>query len=332
MNSNLQIARSYNAIGNYDKAILQYENLVRAHPNLEVPRFELGKLFLKTDKFQEAGFQFNDLIKEGSPNPEYYYYLGMSFIEQGNFEEGIQYLKSAYSLDNEHLRSIFQLGKYYVSQQEKDSVLLYVDKGLNFYPHDVSLINLKALALFNNNEYSKAMGLFEKLIELGENKPYIFEKLGECYTAAWEFDKAKRAYEILLNFEESASSAYKGLGYVYWKERKLDSAAVFFNKAIEAKKPNLATEYRALATLAREQNDLEEAKEYYTLAFAEDKSDYRLYYQICTMVDQLEVDPQIKLSQYESFIELFGDKKIYFSDVVMKRIIELKEVIHFEKP
>ncbi len=328
-NSNLQIARAYNAIGNYDKAIIQYEDVIANNPSFELPRFELGKLLLKTNKTQEAVYQFYDLIQEGSRNPEYYYYMGTTMIELDSFKEGIQFLKTAYNLDNEHLRSIFQLGKYYVGQQEKDSVLLYVDKGLDFYPNDVSLINLKALAMFNNDEYEKARILFEKLLDLGEGKPYIYEKLGQCYYRLWEFEKAKDAYNVLLNFDESIPTAYNGLGSVYWKEQKLDSAALFFKKAIKAKKPVLAGEYFALAGLAREQNDLKAALNYYQLAFEEDDTNYMVYYQICTLVDQLYEDPKVKLNQYSSFLEKFGDKKPYFSDVVAKRISELKEEMHF---
>lgn len=328
-NSNLQIARAYNSIGNYDKAIIQYESIIMDYPDLELPRFELGKLFLKTNKTPEAVYQFDYLKEQGSGNPEYYYYMGISMLKLDSTKAGVQFFKNAYNLDNEHLRSIFQLGKYYISQQEKDSTLLFVDKGLDFYPNDVSLINLKALALFNNDEYEKAMILFEKLLELGEVKPYIYEKLGSCYYKLWEFEKAKGAFSVLLNFEASISTAYNGLGQVYWKERKLDTAAIFFKKAIQAKKPNLAGEYSALAGLAREQNDLKTALNYYRLAFKEDETNYIAYYQICTMVDQLYKDPTVKLEHYTSFIKKFGVKKPYFSDVVAKRIVELKEEIHF---
>ena len=51
-NAQQQIARAYHAIGNYEKAITQYEHLVRRDSLLQIARFELGKLYLKT---KEAG-------------------------------------------------------------------------------------------------------------------------------------------------------------------------------------------------------------------------------------------------------------------------------------
>lgn len=45
----LQIARSYNAIGNFEKAIIQYESLISANANNQLAQFELGKLLIKVN-------------------------------------------------------------------------------------------------------------------------------------------------------------------------------------------------------------------------------------------------------------------------------------------
>jgi len=47
----LQIARAYNAIGNYEKAMLQYENIVQKNESQELATYELGRLYLKLKKF-----------------------------------------------------------------------------------------------------------------------------------------------------------------------------------------------------------------------------------------------------------------------------------------
>ena len=49
-----QIARAYNAIGNYDKAIAEYENVLQKETTFYRATFELGKLYLKTKKIENA--------------------------------------------------------------------------------------------------------------------------------------------------------------------------------------------------------------------------------------------------------------------------------------
>ena len=68
-NSGLQIARAYNAIGNLEKAILQYQSVVEQHPDWQIPRFEVGKLLLKTKAYDEARKLFSQLTGPGKRQP-----------------------------------------------------------------------------------------------------------------------------------------------------------------------------------------------------------------------------------------------------------------------
>jgi len=331
INSKLQIARAYNAIGNFDKAIAQYENIIHSDKNLQIARFELGKLFFKLDDFRAANTIFYNLTSEKKENPEYFYYLGETYRGSGEEASSLVAYKKAVALDSTHLRSLFQLGKYFVVKREKLQALKFIETGLRFYENDVSLINLKALALYNDYDYKNAAPQFEKLLELGEHKPHVYEKLAYSYLELWEFERAKEAFHELSKYDASESEAYFGLGRVYSKEEQLDSARVFFKKAIEAKRPNLSKEYNALANLARRQEDLKTALKYYTLAYEEDPSNHMAFYQICTVSDQFYKDPELKLKNYEMFLEKFGNKHPFFLKIASKRISELKEEIHFAK-
>ncbi len=326
--SDLQIARAYHHIGSYDKAAIQYEAIIQKDTSQQIAKFELGKLYIKVKEIAKAFDVFSQLTKQYS-NPEYFYYQGIVLQDLGKIDRSIEAFKHGVAIDSTHLRSIFELGKYYLSIREYNSALKFINRGLLIYPKDVGLINLKALAFYNNDQYKEAKPLFEALLEMGEKKDFIYEKLAYCYYKLWEFELSKRAYNKLLDFDNAISKAYYGLGEVYWRERKLDSAAIFFNKAIEAKNPILSKEYNALAQLAREENDLKKAMEYYKKAFEEDKENYMNYYQICTLADQYYKDPKIKLDYYQGFINQFGKNKPYFSEIVTKRISELKEEIHY---
>jgi tetratricopeptide (TPR) repeat protein len=259
LTAKLQIARAYNAIGNYDKAIRQYKNVTGTDSTLQIGKFELGKLLLKVKGGGEASVFFLNLAGKDSANPEYRYYLGESLQEMGLKDASIAAYKSAVAIDSTHLRSIFRLGKYYVAQREKNMALKYINQGLRFYENDVALINLKALAYFNNDEYEKGKPLFERLLELGEDKEHIYNKLAYCYYKNWELDKAKEMYTALLAFSEARPDAFFGLGNTSWRVKELDSAAIYFKKAIEEKKPYLGNEFNALARLARVQDDLKTA-------------------------------------------------------------------------
>ncbi|SDM53483.1 Flp pilus assembly protein TadD, contains TPR repeats [Kriegella aquimaris] len=327
--SALQIARAYNAIGNFDKSVAQYEGILKEHPTLQIARFELGKLYLKTKQAEKGKSLFEKLSEENNDNPEYLYYLAESLQWLKKTDESVLAYQKAVGLDSTHLRSLFQLGKYYVAQKEKDSALTYVDMGLRFYEKDVALINLKALAYYNNDEFGKAAPWFERLLELGERKEYIYYKLAICQYHMWEFEKAKTNYHVLLDIDDSNPDYYFNLGHVFFKDRMLDSAQYYIKLSKEVQEVNFAREYESLARIAAVQEKPEESIKYYKLSLKEDPDNMRVFYQVCFLSDQHLKDPKVKLEYYESFIKKFGNEQRYFSEMVSKRIKELKQEIHF---
>ena len=331
LEAGVQIARAYHAIGNFDKAIIEYKAVLKKEPDLQIAQFELGKLFLKVKDYDAARKLFTHLTAVAKDNAEYYYYLGETFRELQQPASSIVAYKNAVQNDSAHLRSLFQLGKYFVTKMETAQALKYIDKGLSYYGNDVALVNLKAITLFNNNEYKKALPFFEKLLELGEQKEFIYNKLAYCYFKNWEFEKAKATYNILLDIDERNAHVYYNLSQVYLKNRQLDSAKYFLKTAIEVKQPSFAREYMSLASLAREERDFKLAFDYYKMAYAEDESNEWMYFNVCTAADQFYSDPKPKLQYYENFITKFGASKHYYSKLVAKRITELKEEIHFTK-
>lgn len=327
--SGLQIARAYNAIGNYEKAIAQYRSVVEKHPERQIARFELGKLLLKDKDFNEARKLFTQLTGSGNDNPEYQYYLGQAFQELEQPASALIAYKKAIAIDSTHLRSLFQLGKYFTIKQERDQALKYVDAGLRFYENDVSLINLKALVYYNDNQYQKAIPWFERLLELGEIKGYVYEKLAYSYLKNWEFEKAKENYLTFIDFDEQHSDAYFGMASALQRNKQLDSAEIYIKKAMDVQRPILAEGYNRLAALARDRNDIKAALDYYKLAYKQTPSDEMLYFNICTTADQYYKDPKTKLDYYENFIAKFGTKMPYVSEMAVRRVKELKEEIHF---
>jgi len=329
--SSLQIARAYNAIGNYEKAIAQYESLVEKHPEWQIARFELGKLLLKAKAYDEARKLFSQLTGSGNDNPEYQYYLGQAFQELEQSASALIAYKAAVELDSTHLRSLFQLGKYFTIKLERNQALKYVDAGLRFYESDVSLINLKALIYYNDNQYQAAIPWFERLLELGETKPYVYEKLAYSYYKNWEFEKAKATYRTLIGIDDQNSDTYFGMASVLFRNKQLDSAEIYINKAMNVQRPVLAEGYSRLAGLARDRKDIKSVLDYYKLAYKQTPSDEMLYFNICTTADQYYKDPKTKLDYYENFIKKFGTKRPYASEMAARRVKELKEEIHFAK-
>ncbi len=328
-NSNLQIARAYNAIGNFDKSIAQYTAALDKNPKLDFVRFELGKLLLKTKNFGPALEAFNVLASSKQENPEYFYYLGRTFEFVKKTDKANKAFKTAVAMDSTHLRSLYALGKYYVGQEIKDSALVYIDQGLRFYGNDVAMINLKALAYYNNGQFQLAIPHFERLLELGEEKPFVYEKLAYGYFRNWEPEKALEAYHKLRSFPDKLAVAYAGLGEVYFKEKTLDSAQYYIEKSMEERRVLFDQEYADLGRIARLKGNTKKAMDYYTMAWKENKENYFNYYQVCILADEYYKDSKTSLTYYEKLLEMYPDLVPFVKERAKNRISEIKEEIHF---
>lgn len=328
-NASLQVARAYNAIGNYDKAIAQYTATLAKNPNLDIAQFELGKLLLKTKNHQLALEAFETLVSTKQQNPEYYYYLGRTLENSKKQEKANDAFRKAVALDSTHLRSLYSLGKYFVGQEIRDSALVYIDQGLRFYENDVSMVNLKAQAYFNNGQYKPALPWFERLIELGEDRPFILERLAFSYLRSYENEKAIEAYRMLSLIPGYLADAYSGMGEVYMQDKQLDSAQVYIKKSIEERTEVFDKEYADLGRIARIQNKTKESMDYYKKAWEENKENPYNYYQVCVLADEYFKDPKTRLSYFEKLLEMYPNLPPFLKERVRKRVSEIKEEIHY---
>lgn len=328
--SSLQIARAYNASGNYEKAITQYLSVIKNNSENVLSKFELGKLYDKTKKWDVAYVLFKELTESKEANPEFYYYLGKVYLKKTDFDEAIEVLNKAIEMDNTHLRSIYLLGKHYVQVEEPSNAVEIINLGLNVAPNDVALLNLKALAHFNNGFYDKSAPLFKKLLELGEEKPFVFKKLGYSHFKNLDLEKAKEAYKSLSAIPNYKADAYYGMSEVFMEEQQLDSAEIYMKKSIAERRYIYDEEYKTLGRIARLKNQLKKALDYYTKAWEENKANFINYYQVCILADEYYKDPKTRLGYYEKLLTDFKNVSPFISERVKKRISELKEEIHYK--
>lgn len=327
--SGLQIARAYKAIGNHTKAMAEYSALLERAPKLEIARFELGKLSLRNKHYDAARGLFDTLIANDGTNPEYHYYLGrtlesISLLEGANAE-----FRKAVALDSTHIRSLYALAKYFTSRGEKDSVLHYADQGLHFFADDVSMINLKATAYYNNGEYSKAIPFFGRLLELGERQAFVYRNLAFCHFRALDYGKAISNYRLLMRFPEYRVTAHSGLGEVFLQEKQLDSAEYHIKRSIAEQRVAFDREYADLGRIARLRGDTKGALDHYTKAWDENRENYLNYYQICLLADEYYKDPKLRLEYYEKLFEFYAQIPDFIGERAKKRISELRAEIHF---
>ncbi|MFI2742103.1 tetratricopeptide repeat protein [Zhouia sp. PK063] len=329
----LQIAKSYHALGNDEKAIELYENLLNDHPNLLIAQSELGKLYLTNQKFKKADSTFTVLIGKDHSNPDFFYQKARAQDEMNMFDAAVINFKNAVRLDPHHLKSIAKIGLFYIKMKLRDSVLKYVDAGLEFTPNNKELLNIKATALYNEQYYKKALPVFEQLVKLGVQKSFIYEKLGKCYFNDIEYEKALECYlmALKLDFLNPNVDDFLFVSDCYLELKKYDLAEKYAKSAIKFKFVTFEAEYTQLADIYLDKRDLKTGLDYLKKAFDESekiKPSYYLYYRICLVSEKYYQDYDTKIKYYENYLARFGGKDIYYDKFVNRKIKYLKTEKH----
>jgi tetratricopeptide (TPR) repeat protein len=94
---------------------------------------------------------------------------------------------------------------------------------------------IKALELYKNKEYDKAVALFEKVIEKEPDMGLAYYNLGITYIALEQYEKALAAVQRSIELLPENSALYTTLGKIYMAQAETDKALEWFNKAIELK-------------------------------------------------------------------------------------------------
>jgi len=142
----------------------------------------------------------------------------------------------------------------------------------NLEDDDPKALYKKGEALFDQEEYEKALAVFEEFVA---KQPRLYEAriyLGRCYTELNKYDEAVEEFTFVLEKmteetgdlkgNEVASSVYANLGELYMDQDDFEKAKGYFEKSIEIAPVDAALAYN-VAEILFKSGEVDEAIKYY---------------------------------------------------------------------
>ena len=316
------IAKAYIAIGNYDEALDYYDKAVTANEDNLIIKYEFAKLLAHTKKYEKANLLFTNLITSDSLNPNYHYELGI-VLEKQKDTSALEQFMDAYKLDETHQKAIFKIAKHHLIKRNFIEAHGYVDRGLKSYKNNVKLISLKAQAYYHQEYYTHAIVWFQKLLDLGEESEFIYEKLSLSFAQNSDYIEAINFRKKALKYSPNDANAMFVIAGYYEKLNNFEKAEEFMTKSLQLKDLPLSDEYQKLGTILNRQKKYEAAIKTFQKSLKEDPSNMVTEFYLLRTKDEYYADIDAKIRAYEKFVEKHKENPfVRFSE---SRLKELKQ-------
>lgn len=338
----LKIARAHQAKGTLGDALSNYKKAATG-TNETVALTEYGKLLITTAHYKMADSIFSVLIETYKTNPNFYYQRGrakMQFrdtsayvitdslvVKKDDNTPFIADFEHAVALDSTHQKALYQTAKYYLQHKNFLIVERLCKKAMESYPNNVEIISLLAQNNFNRGFISDAIPFFEKLLELGQNSQFIYEKLGVCYYKRHKYEEAIAYYLKALEMSEEDFYLHANLAKLYNFTEDFENAEKHGKLTIFYKDLPLDADYYTLGNTYEIHKRWPEAMENFNKALAENPDHKKALYYKAVVADNYYADKEAVLELYEGFIEKYKDKEYAKYDPVLRLAKERQSML-----
>ena len=208
----------------YEKAIPFYKNVLKQKPNIEEVKWELCRVYIEIQKYDEASLLLDSLLEVNGSR--------------------IEYLLSA--------------GKIALMTQKESQAALYFGQVIEQDPGGI--FYMQALegfiqALVDQDKMKLAIPLMEQLYQSGGESPDLLLNLAQSLSKAGELKKASYYYQELINKYRVSHEVIHQAAYIYEQLEEIDAAAVLWARYLtEAPESLYLRQKLAEYYLAREKN------------------------------------------------------------------------------
>ena len=185
------LANVYSAMTLPDKAINEYETILKLNSDLDWAQFNLSTIYYKeTGNIEKAIIHCKKAIELNNNMAPAHFHLGKLYEDIHLTEEALEEYNKAIALDPKHAKAHYNIGVLKMRDNQLDEAISYFEKAIELSPDFIeSYINIGAIHL-NRNEPDKAIPILKKAVEINPNQPILLVNLAVAYRNTKQFDQA----------------------------------------------------------------------------------------------------------------------------------------------
>ncbi len=153
---------------------------------------EVGYIFNDIDNFDLAISFLNRSLEIDDSNPEVLIDLAYAYEMKGDFPKAIEFNNKLLDADPYSFDGWVNIGKLYSMNEQYDKSLDAFDFALTIRENDLSVLKMKALTLYLNDNTREAVRIFENCLNESPNDESLYDSLLDAYEVMENYDEMMR--------------------------------------------------------------------------------------------------------------------------------------------
>lgn len=292
----------YDAYGDQEKAVYNYEKAISIRPNQEYAYNELGKIYYAKQDYKNAVSVFNRILEKNPNTVSSLEYRADCNFKLLDYTKSIEDYTKLISLNPEKYENYMNRANAELAAGRKTDACIDMKKGAKLvkkklseqytYAHTFLFKNCRetfsAKTLKVNDLYDQAYGLYssgkkdlaiskyDEMIKIIPDSAYLYYNRGKFKRELNLHDQAILDYKKAVQLDKNNVESWTAMGISYTYLGQYDNAVQSYLEAIKAD-DSFAMAYNNIAQVYHEKKDNDKAIQYLELAVQKDPS-YKVAY------------------------------------------------------
>lgn len=229
----------YNTQGNYwikkgnpSSAHHSFLKALEINPQHEEALYNLARLFIEEEQFM-AGIELYQKLLVQSPHAiRAHHNLAFAYFYTGDLIAALKHFLKTLSLNSDFIPGHIGAATVYGELQNWEQTIFHYQKALELNPHQSDVQTNLSVALLKAKGNEKSWGLLEELAAQHERPAEIYAQIGHLYFQQGNWSQAEGYFIESAKSDPENFSVWYNLGSVSQKQKKIETAITYYQKAL----------------------------------------------------------------------------------------------------
>lgn len=242
-------AAIYLNMGEYDKAIHEYDRALELDPAHVQAYHDRGLAHVQRQQYTEAIADFSEVIALNPQHTDACYNRGLVYARQNAFDQALADYDQALALDPDNALIYNSRGNVHYNTKDYARAIADYDQAIQHNPAYADAYLNRGLTYTAQEEYQHAIADYNQAIALNSESAIAYNYRGQAYARLQQYARALEDYTQAIMLDPNYAVAYNNRGLCYTRMGNYTQAIAEYRLAVIAN-PQYATAYYNAACAA----------------------------------------------------------------------------------